>query len=252
MAKKMLPADVLQLVFQRKIDKNSKYSLRAFARDLNLSPGRLSVVLASKVEPGPRFIKRILASSVLDASEKALLNAAVLDRRGFDEQAVGSQLNLHEYDSTELDSIEIHTILALLRTRNCSDNHAWIAARLKLSQKAVDKAIAILLQHNVIVHRNNCYFQKIEALHYEPKKPNPKIAESYQKYLQDSIPNVLNLEKDHTIFGTIVVSLDKEDIPRLRKILHTTFKKIHAISDKSKRTEVYNVSVIEQKMSHSV
>ncbi|WP_373997869.1 DUF4423 domain-containing protein [Bdellovibrio bacteriovorus] len=248
--KTLSPLEVLKLAFKRKTERNPKYSLRAFARDLNMSPGRLSVILAGKEEPGHRFISRILQSSVLVAEEKALFESAVRDRMGFDEEAIAPHVNLHEYPSQELDSIQVHSILCLLRTTKTTDDHAWIAKRLKLKKEDVDSAIATLLEHGIIIHKRNKYYQKVAGLVYQEKNQNPtRIAKSYQKFLIDSLPNILDMDRDHSIFGTLVVALDKEDIPKVKKLLQTTFKKIKAISDKSKRTEVYNLSVVKQKMS---
>ncbi|AZZ37199.1 hypothetical protein CIK05_10515 [Bdellovibrio sp. qaytius] len=248
--KSMTPVEVLKSILKRKVEKNRKYSLRAFARDLNLSPGRLSVILSGKEEPGHRFIKKILTSAVWEEKEKALFTAALQEHMGFCEETVAPQINLYEFSSEDLDSIETHTILALLRTKNSTDDHAWIARRLNLTKTVVDLSIQALLKHNVIAHTKNRYIQKIEGLTYDEKGKNPKrIAERYQRYLQQAMPELLKLEKEHSLFGTLVVPLDKEDIPRVKKLLKTVFKKIETISNQSKRSEVYNLSVINQRMS---
>lgn len=246
----MTPVDVLKSIFQRKVEKNHKYSLRAFARDLNLSPGRLSVILSGKEEPGYRFIKKIQSSSVWDAKEKDMFGEALQVSLGFGVNSIGPKMSLDEYESADLNSVEVHTILTLLRTEGCNDNHEWMAKRLSIDVSEVDFAIAALLHHKIIEHKDKRYVQKIEGLICDEKGSNPKqIGKKYQTFLEQTVPRLMNQEKEHSLFGTLMVALDKEDIPRVKKLLQTTFKKIEAMADKSKRTEVYNLTVINQRLS---
>jgi cyanate lyase len=44
----MNAVDILKNIFQERINKNPKYSLRAFARDIGLSPSLLSMVMSGQ------------------------------------------------------------------------------------------------------------------------------------------------------------------------------------------------------------
>lgn len=58
---------ILTSEFERRRIRNNRYSLRAYARDLEMSPSRLSEFLAAKANPRPSTALRILEKLSVDA-----------------------------------------------------------------------------------------------------------------------------------------------------------------------------------------
>lgn len=248
--KSMLPCEVLKSIFAKKTEKNPNYSLRAFARDLNISPGRLSVILTGKEEPGDRFIQSIMTTSKLSDEEKEQIKNSQLLRYGLDLELAEGNVDISTGVPEDLTHLDVHSTLALLRTNEATDSHDWISRRLGISRERVDRAIESLIRHKIIVHRKNKYAQKVSGLIYHEKHQSPqKIAEQYHSYLMKTLPDLLKLDREHSLFATLVVPLDKKDLVKVRKILQSAFKRIKDLSDKSDRSEVYNLSIIHQKMT---
>lgn len=67
-------SEILYAIFKKKQGRNPSYSLRAYARDLGISPGRLSVILNNKDQPGQRFLDCITRSKILSQTEKQYLH----------------------------------------------------------------------------------------------------------------------------------------------------------------------------------
>ncbi|MDG0817884.1 TIGR02147 family protein [Bdellovibrio svalbardensis] len=244
------PSQAIKDIFEKRVKRNPRYSLRAFARDLGTSAGRLSVIMAGKEQPGDRFNAKVLSGKALTAEEMKIFSNSLRSSKGLDEESVEQFLELSDYNSKELDTVEVHAILALLQTRKDNDDPQWIAKKLGYSLSTVKKSLQALVDHNIIVHRGKGYRQKISGIRYHNKHKDPqRVSAAYRDYLMQTVPTIMEQSREHTLFGTFVVSLDKKDIPKVRKLLANVFDRLHAMSEKGERTEVYNLSVVMQLMS---
>lgn len=129
--------------------KNPRYSLRAFARSLDLSSSALSSLLNHKRPLTPKTAKRILDHLDWDERKKATLLMEMIGARSPE----SASLPLKAIDPSEIELVsqwEHYAILALLRTRRFRSEVSWIAAYFNLSTGVVQDALARLERHGLI------------------------------------------------------------------------------------------------------
>ena len=149
--------DILQTCFDERHGRNPSYSLRAFARDLKLSPSRLSEVLsrrhhlsASKAEgigrqlsfaDGERTYFKDLVESQTGRTEAMRQKArARMHKYRFDDAATA--LRIDEFKA--ISDWHHFAILELFKTRNFKSDPKWVAKSLGIGVKMARDGLARL------------------------------------------------------------------------------------------------------------
>ncbi|MEO5666760.1 MAG: TIGR02147 family protein, partial [Bdellovibrionota bacterium] len=154
--------DYLQAGFAARLSKNPSYSLRAFARDLGLSPSQLSQVLSGAYGLSLVAAGRVGKALELTTEEQKYLNDLVtmLHGRGFQQRenarkrATGACRSLRrEIDLDSFLNISDWCHLALRELcvlPDFSDDPAWMASRLNLDENTIREAWERLLRMGLV------------------------------------------------------------------------------------------------------
>jgi uncharacterized protein (TIGR02147 family) len=164
------PCEILAPLWERKRKSNSRYSLRALARDLEMSPSYVSQVLNGKKIPSAdvaRKFKDLLGLTDLDLSLllKSVAahspNAAdskelILDLLAKDRAAKGFAKHTHKNpnDLLKLTSWIHFAVLDLTTTENFNDDDRQTARRLGISISSLNSAIEDLVTFGLLKREN--------------------------------------------------------------------------------------------------
>jgi uncharacterized protein (TIGR02147 family) len=166
--------EILKIYFERKKLTYPNYSLRALARDLDVSPAYASNILTGK-KPLPEsrlkdFIK------VLDLDDIAVLQLrnALFPKNKKNTTASGPQLDSGDIDFFSkykpLDKKKYEILndwynIAIMDLTTCvgfASDPAWIAQKINISQLQVEIAIENLKHHNLLCEKDG-KLQKVES-----------------------------------------------------------------------------------------
>lgn len=107
MTQSMSAPGIIRQVFDRRREKNGSYSLRAFARDIDLSPSFLSLFLNGKKNLSLNSAYRIGQRLGLDPEEQAALFNAVFNSSKMDSRTTSEKVMREEFlDALSYDSVE--------------------------------------------------------------------------------------------------------------------------------------------------
>lgn len=151
--------DILKQVIEEKCKKNPAYSLRAAARDLEVSHGYLSLITRGKKRLS--FQRALQISQLLrmdEARSELFLRAAALESiknqasRAYIENSLISESSekSHEYATLELDRFRILSewyhiaILDLTHLKHFKADASWVATELGITVDQVKSAVARL------------------------------------------------------------------------------------------------------------
>jgi transcriptional regulator with XRE-family HTH domain len=133
---------ILQVELSRRCQTNPRYSLRAFARTLGVSPANLSLILNRKRTASARTIARMLARLELGAVEREVLSGKSVEvdlNENFD-------LKVFEQVSSWLS----YSVLSLIKTKDFRPDERWIAKRLAVTVHEVKASIAALRETGLL------------------------------------------------------------------------------------------------------
>lgn len=254
-ASQKLGPSVLVAELERRLKANSRYSLRAFARDLDLSPGQLSELLSGKrtltVKAGMKLARRL----GLSASEtQALIGAAALEASGLDAP-------IAEPKELSLDTFEIvsewhyFAILNLFETRDFRAEAAWIARRLGIPTTEAKLALE-RLERVGLLKRSAGKLVLDSGFVFSPTGIPAEGIRSYHRQILDKAKTALEtqLVAERDITG-LSLALDPRDLPALVQELRALRDRVLAKYARGKRTEVYHLEMalfrLTEKGTHS-
>ena len=235
----------LSAEFSKKRENNPSFSLRAFAKFLNISPAALSQVLSGKREFSKKNILKIAQKFSLSPIEtKELLKSAKQKEFNDDDESPMELIRL-ENDRFRVISDWYHiAILSLAKLKDNRSDPQWVADQLSISVLEARDALHRLKRLKFITEKNG----KLQRLLEKPLSvitPTPSSAiRKYHKQnlalAQKAIDEVSMEERE---LSAITMAIDLKKLDQAR-ILITKFKrKLARFLEAGKQQRVYTLSV---------
>ncbi len=157
MTKETSFGELLRIELTRRCKDNSRYSLRAFALHLGVSPSSLSRVIAGTRNPSMDFINK--ASASLRLSPRAALSYLTAENvenvpRKISHARQKDSLKIQAEWFELLSDWTHHVIFELIETHDFKNDQKWIARRLGVSRFHVKEAIERLTTLGLIEIQN--------------------------------------------------------------------------------------------------
>ena len=222
--------DVIKNNFETRLKKNPRYSLRAFARDLEVSVGRLSEILNSKSGLSLANAEKIANKLDLSAKEKDLfLNQVTLEHGRSSLSREIAKKSISNLNSKGLDFVEIdletfkivsdwyhYAIMDLVETHSFREDSEWIAKRFGINKFQVEQALERLKKTNLVEIKNNKIKTTNKTVATTTDVPSEAIKNFHRQILKkasDAIDFQSVEERDIT---SITVPMDVNLIPELK------------------------------------
>lgn len=249
----------LKSELERRVSSNSRYSLRAFARDLKMSPQMLSFVLNKKKSISPEAGVGIANQLNLDPEEAShFLDLVMLAHSRSSSQIkkliefrIEQRIASHNSGFKTLD-IEVfkaiadwhhYAILELTLTDGFKSDPKWIAARLGMSPFEVTQAIERLERLELLEKDSTGRIRKtdvnITASYNVPSAALRKLAKGMLERAIDSLETQSVDERDIT---NITMAIDPALLPEAKKMIAEFRRKLCAFLEQGDQTEVYTFS----------
>lgn len=237
--------DFLAEELDRRVRLNPRYSLRAFSRDIGLSPGELSEILNGK--------RRATAKAIIKVSKKLGLSLAetqrLLGSTAIQEMAIRSQIDSAAPPEQEL-SLDLFrivsdwycfAILNLAETRDFRFDPQWIASRLEIGTTEAKLAID-RLERVGLIHRINGQLQVDPSFVMSPSGIPSDAIRSYHRQILEKAIRALETQpvEERDITG-VTLALDPRDIPNVKQDILKFQNQLAERYSKGRKTEVYQI-----------
>ena len=244
--------DLLKLEFSKRVNDNPSYSVRAFARYLDIHPGTLSGYLN-----GNRSISLKTANHIFDKfnvsplqraevlkktkvhNEKASLKNAYVDRLMIEQQTFEAISQWYHYG-----------ILQLIRTEEYLENpdHShprWISKKLQVPINQVKLAIDRLLQLNLITLQENGFFKRTEeAISVKDKSVTTPALKNLQKDIRRrAISSIDDDPIEKRSMTSMTMAIDPDRMDEAKKLIEEFELKLSEFLETGTKKEVYQLSV---------
>ncbi len=225
---------------------NRRYSLRAFARDLELSPGRLSDILKGKYIPGDKIQDRIIKKLKLSDEESDRFRALVDQKKILSSHEFPSSVyRIREDELALIADWEHFAILTLVETDHFVSNDAWIAGRLNLSIERAHAALERLLRMNLLTMNDGAYTAVHENMVTSNEVPSPVLQESHRQNIQQALQSLKADPVTLRDISSISFRMDMASLPEAKiEIRKFRLRMAKLLSDLGEnRTEVFNLNI---------
>lgn len=204
---------------QRK-ERNSGYSLRAFAQNLGMSPAQLSQLMSGKRNFTVDVLNQISKSLHLSPDEeRSLLTKTLLDRSTT--QTADIKKRALQEDEFRLISDWYHfAILSLGKVRGAKADPFWISDRLGITPAEAKEALA-RLRRLEILEEGTSLKQKSAPLNVISETPSRAIQAYHWQILNLAQEKLVSAPLDKRDYSAITFPADPTKIVEARKMVET-------------------------------
>jgi uncharacterized protein (TIGR02147 family) len=254
---------ILRRTLATRLERNPRYSIRAFARSMRFSDGALSQILSGKRVPAYRSARRILDALQLPPSDEKrfLLSLAKIQRaRSLKRLHAGGETRRLESsfqvasDNHELEEDRFRVmadwyhaaILEITQVEGFTASPSWIAARLGVT--ATEATLAIerlmrlgLLQLDPATGRLAKTYAELKTA--DRKATSPALRKHQKQLLEKALDS---LERDpieeRSMTGT-TVAIDAALIPEAKLLIDRFHHELCELLERGERNRVYQLQV---------
>lgn len=219
--------------------RNAAYSLRAFARDLSVSPAALSQYLSRKRELSNKNTALIIERLRLSPAEMRVMTAA----RAAKARAPIEREMIDE-DSFRMISDWISlAVLNLAQVRGSRSRADWISERLGVSQTEAAAAVERLLRLKLISVRKGRMRRTSRAFATTHDVPSAAIKKFHSSILEKAARSLLETPIDRRDITAIVMPVEENKLREAKAIIQKMRRKIADLVTTESAEEVYVLSV---------
>lgn len=245
----------LQDEFERRVRKNSRYSLRAFARSLNVNAAELSQVFRGTRRLSWKSAIRVSKAMGLTPAESKHLMNLLQNEKG---KRIGLDLVIDEQidlNASPVDPAEFaklgdwyhFAILNLIETKGFEWNATYIARRLGLAASEARIAMETLERSGMVqIQVNHGRKQGRSAKAFwevGTQIPSESIRRYHRQCLQKAIDALDAVPMDQREYRSVGIVVGTEDLPKLKaEVKHFTDLLMQRFDRKGKN-HVYQIQV---------
>jgi uncharacterized protein (TIGR02147 family) len=247
--------DILNDHFVKRRNKNSKYSLRAFARDLGVSPQRLSHILNGK--HGLSVQAAVLLSQKLSFNESEQQYFCTLVEVKHSRSILiknEAQKRLTEiksfYKDINMDHFKVisdwhhFAIMELTLVKGFSSNQSWIAKTLGISELEVKEAIKRLLKLKMLKKIGRKLMLTGQFFAEAKGAPSESLRQFHKQLMQKAMQAIDIQPLNERDYSSIILALDEEELvlakDKIQKFRDSFDKQFSA---SKRKTKVYCLGV---------
>lgn len=244
---------LLKAEMDSRIQKNSSYSLRAFARDLSTSPAILSMVFSGK--RAVTMEKALLWADRLHLPPEGrnrLFHAITVDRENRvdpTKRRTRAMEQKMEYVRLQLDQFSIIAdwwhfgLMNLVKVKNFQSDVGWMSEKLGIRESDCIEALERLKRLGLMSNATGVWKRTSNPLETPTDIPSEAIRGFHRQNIRramDSIENVPVRERD---ISSIMVVTNKEKLEEAKKRIRLFRKELADFLDADGGDEVYSLNI---------
>lgn len=246
--------DLLLEEFRARKMRNAHYSLRAFARDIDMPASKLSQNLRGLCGISRGKGEQIADKLQMRDDEKQLFLALIESQharsRVARQQAEGALQKIREEKIDELSLEKFATIrdwyhmaiLEMTEIQGFRSDPAWMADKLGLPVSLIQEAIRRLQALDLLTLDKSELRQTHKDLELGGEAPSRTIREHHKQILTKAMVSLDSIDPEKREYASMTVSIDSRNLPELKKQLRSFQKKMARLSGDGKKDSVYVLS----------
>lgn len=241
--KSMKPHQILKQFFDRKKEQNSAYSLRALARDAEVSPAFVSGILSGKKKIPVGKLEKFGEVLEIDATSiRSIKKAIAFD--GMDEEifrdivsgGVRQDTNLFKpLPRKKISLLSKWYYVAVLDLMTChqfQSDETWISRKLGLLPSETKEALLVLKKLNLIEEEKGLLKKKIKKIRFTTTQSQVEIRQFHKQMIQKALQELefktSTLDFNRRLIAGITLSASKKAI---KKAKHKLSDVLHEIAN---------------------
>ena len=235
---------IRQVIIEKQF-RNPLFSLRAFARQLHLSPSSISEILRGKRRVSKKSAARILDGLHVNPDQAAnwLSN--------FPEKHTRKRFPAAEskYEQLDMDQYQAiaewyhFALLSLLDTSDFRSSPRWIARRLRITEVQARKAIERLVRLRLIKKKGRILSTTGQKFITSDNISNLSLKKAHSRNLELADNSLQKDEVDVRDFTAITMAIDPKKLREAKRLIRKFRERISYCLERGEKREVYKMCV---------
>jgi len=248
--------DFLKNEFKDRQRKNKTYSLRAFSRDLKLSPSFLSDVVKGKKKlsldkaleisqvlgwswrESQLFLQTAQLGSVKSKRAQLFLKKEIQKT----EALYGQFKNLKLTQFSSVSNWYYMAILELTTIHGFSDEPSWIAKRLGIDLKEAESAMQALKEKKLIVQNELGEWKKNMNASVQDA-PSSDVRKFHRQQLAKAAEAIENQEFHRRHFSGVTMAIDTDQLPKAIELVREFRSRMNSLLEAGTKKNVYHLAI---------
>jgi uncharacterized protein (TIGR02147 family) len=236
----------LETEFARRRQKNSRYSLRMFARQLTVPSGRLSELVSGRRRMSEELGARIATRLLLPPEERDLF--LQLARQERSPKTAAKETVFRPLDSDAFHAIAdwYHfAILSLMETDDYTHDPAWIAKRLNISPIQARGALERLERLELIREKANGRWEPMqEGVTTTHDLESVALRISHRQTIAQTLEALDTVPLEQRDVTSMTMAIDRKRLPRAKQMIKKFRRELSTFLESGDcKDEVYNINI---------
>ena len=234
---------VLKVHLDDRRKRNTRFSLRSFAKHLEMSPGQLSSLMNGKKNLTAKQAVKIIEKLNLSEQEALDLMREMHPKLRILSPPPPSTQILSEDEFKLISSWEHFAILSLGKIRDNEATPAWIAAALALDLVTAENAFRRLTRLGLIKIKDGHFRQTTKPLVTTTEIPSAAIREHHRQNLLLAAQKIESVPVEEREFTAITMAVNPRRMEKAKKMIREFKQKVCDELETTNCTEVYTLSI---------
>lgn len=245
---------VLQKELETRKSRNESFSMRAFAKMLDVPAPIVSEVLRGKRKLLPKYAEKVCQALDFSKEKTALfINSTLQHREGVvteniilqqAHQKTVSKVLLEELYSKAIEEWEYFAVLSLFKLDGFQESASWIAKRLGINSERA-RQVVIDLKKLGLLKRNEQ--NQLERTHARVSStidiPSKSIRQSHLEMLDIAKEKLENVPLEQRFFASETMAIDMEKLDEAKQLVRDFKISLARLLESGNKTEVYQLAV---------
>ena len=244
----------LRQELERRVKRNARYSIRAYASSLDISYAYLSRILSGERSPSPKIALKLAEQLGLAARQRQRFVTSVEEQRSRQKLArVGAEVAkapaptaaLEEDTYEVLGDIHHMALLELTLTDDFRSDARWVAKQLRLTVVEVQLIVARLQRLGLLaVDADGRWMATNANTTTKDKSRTSRALKQYQKQILERATHALLHEPyERRSMASMTLAIDPEKMPLARQMIQEFMDDLADVLGEQKKTQVYQLGV---------
>jgi uncharacterized protein (TIGR02147 family) len=232
-------SEYLQYDFKARVRKNPSFSLRSYAKILDISPTHLSMILSNKRAVSPASALKIAERLGITPSET--LQRLHAKRRSFQKQKELTRL-LAEEEFKLISEWYYFAILGLADIKNNVADAQWIAKKISLPVSIADAAFQ-RLQRQGYITVNGGQFRNTHFVETQPDVSREEVRRYHKQVLNLAAERIDEIEVELREYISMTLAMNKRGIPAAKNLIRKFKTEFEAEFESGTKTDVFQFNI---------
>jgi transcriptional regulator with XRE-family HTH domain len=225
----------------RRKQANPSYSLRAFSRQLNMSPAQLSQIISGKRPLSAKKAYRIAESLNFSPTEKSLLVESTIPIGASSGDQEPIEIRDEEF---QLVSDWYHfAILSLTELPHHKADPRWIARQLGVTPQEAADALARLVRLKIVEVKKGKMTQIMKPIRTTTDVSSSAIRRYHLQNLENSKEKLGTVPVEKREYSAITMAVSTKNLPKAKRLITEFKRKLADIMENGSKDAVYTLAV---------